>query len=40
MMKDKVLRFNNDWKGRRLYEENKKKESVNKTKTFNTKDNG
>lgn len=38
MMKEKVLRFNNDWKSRRIYEENKKKELVNKTKTFNTKE--
>jgi len=38
MMKEKALRYNNDWKSRRLYEENKKKESDNKTKTFNTKE--
>ena len=37
-MKEKILRYNNDWKSRRIYEENKKKELVNKTKTFNTKE--
>ena len=35
-MKDKVLRYNNDWKSRRSYEEKKQKEKLNAT--FNTKE--
>jgi len=35
-MKEKVIRFNNDWKSRRSYEEKKKKEKLNET--FNTKE--
>jgi hypothetical protein len=35
-MKEKVLRYNNDWKGRKLYEKRKKQEELNKT--FNTKE--
>ena len=35
-MKEKVLRFNNDWKSRRTYEEKKKKEKLNET--FKTKE--
>ena len=35
-MKEKVLRFNNDWKSRRSYEEKKKKEKLNET--LNTKE--
>lgn len=35
MKQSKVVRYNNDWKGRREYEEKKKlKESVNREKVF------
>ncbi len=36
-MKEKAIRFNNDWKGRRIYEENKKREAEKSVKPFNTK---
>lgn len=39
-MKEKAVRFNNDWKGRRIYEENKKKEAENSVKTVKSKRDG
>ncbi len=37
-MKEKAIRFNNDWKGLRIYEENKKREAENSVKAVKTRE--